>query len=322
MCLQSFSLKLMRALRCSFSVEEFEDAGLTAEDRFLIEFMAWEPICKSTIWIISHQDSPFRPGSWVRHCHYQHVGGALLGVDASWLTLLSQSIGADHASKQCIYQYPYTTVQELVLFCQLLFVLLPLSRLECKCADAGRTQDSLRRERSIWILAPFGLEAECPNLAPKYYDGRTPANDLPAVSRTLPHCLFVRLPCYTSSQSFLVTDMSLLYPWISGFETRITQSYAWTLLSPYVKSCPSNNPHIEFVASGLLFLFPLSYFFNALATSSTLSLQDGKTSLLSTSRTNRTPSATLLPSRRTSPSPRPVVSSTLPGGARKGYWLA
>ncbi|GAA5835943.1 hypothetical protein JCM9279_002147 [Rhodotorula babjevae] len=30
------------------------------------------------------------------------------------------------------------------------------------------------------------------------------------------------------------------------FETGLPQAYAWTLLSPYLKSCPTNNPRIEF----------------------------------------------------------------------------
>lgn len=29
------------------------------------------------------------------------------------------------------------------------------------------------------------------------------------------------------------------------FETGLPQSYAWTMLSPFIKSCPSNNPRIE-----------------------------------------------------------------------------
>lgn len=32
---------------------------------------------------------------------------------------LTNILGADRSAKQCKYRYPYTTVQEFVLFCQL-----------------------------------------------------------------------------------------------------------------------------------------------------------------------------------------------------------
>lgn len=36
------------------------------------------------------------------------------------------------------------------------------------------------------------------------------------------------------------------------FETGIPQAYQWTLLSQYIKSCPTNNPRIEFTRFPLL----------------------------------------------------------------------
>ncbi|KAI9061753.1 Rds1 protein [Trametes sanguinea] len=63
-----------------FSVEEFEAAGINAEDRFLIEFMA-----------------------------DQEVGHA---------RMLSNIIGPEIAAKQCTYNYPFETVREFVDFCQ------------------------------------------------------------------------------------------------------------------------------------------------------------------------------------------------------------
>lgn len=62
-----------------FSVADFEAAGLNADDRFLIEFMA-----------------------------EQEIGHA---------TLLSNILGP-HAAKMCTYQYPFTTVREFIDFCQ------------------------------------------------------------------------------------------------------------------------------------------------------------------------------------------------------------
>merc|ERR1712080_428003 len=36
------------------------------------------------------------------------------------------------------------------------------------------------------------------------------------------------------------------------FETGISQAYQWTLLSQYIRSCPTNNPRIEFTRFPLL----------------------------------------------------------------------
>jgi hypothetical protein len=63
----------------TFSEQDFTDAGLTAEDRYLIQFMA-----------------------------DQEVGHA---------TLLSNILGAAEPP-QCTYNYPFTTVREFVDFCQ------------------------------------------------------------------------------------------------------------------------------------------------------------------------------------------------------------
>jgi len=63
----------------TFSVQDFEDAGLNSEDRYLIEFMA-----------------------------DQEVGHA---------TLLSNILG-EYAAKRCTYRYPFTTVRGFVDFCQ------------------------------------------------------------------------------------------------------------------------------------------------------------------------------------------------------------
>ncbi|BGP14533.1 conserved fungal protein [Rhodosporidiobolus nylandii] len=65
-----------------FSVEEFEAAGLTADDRTLIQHMA-----------------------------DQEVGHALA---------ITNMLGPDRSAKQCVYQYPYSNVKEFILFSQLL----------------------------------------------------------------------------------------------------------------------------------------------------------------------------------------------------------
>lgn len=144
-----------------FSVEDFEAAGLTAEDRFLIEFMA-----------------------------DQEVGHAIA---------LTNILGPDIAAKQCIYQYPFTTVHEFILFCQLL---------------------------TRW--GESGVYGFLPHL-----DSRPSAQILLQSITT------------EARQQLIFRQFEGLFPMPVWFETGIPQSYAWTLLSPYIKSCPSNNPMIE-----------------------------------------------------------------------------
>lgn len=61
------------------------------------------------------------------------------------------------------------------------------------------------------------------------------------------------------------------FPMPEHFETALPQAWAWTMLSPYVKSCPAKNPHIQsvnlytayrmwFVADRDLLLCPLLRF--------------------------------------------------------------
>ncbi|GAA5843017.1 hypothetical protein JCM3766R1_001663 [Sporobolomyces carnicolor] len=65
-----------------FSTQDFEDAGLNADDRFVIEHMA-----------------------------VQEIGHSIL---------ISNMLGVDRSAKMCTYQYPYNNVREFVAFCQLL----------------------------------------------------------------------------------------------------------------------------------------------------------------------------------------------------------
>lgn len=46
-------------------------------------------------------------------------------------------------------------------------------------------------------------------------------------------------------QQYTFRQLQGLFPVPVWFETGIPQAWAWTLLSPYIKSCPSNNPTIE-----------------------------------------------------------------------------
>ncbi|GEM06842.1 hypothetical protein Rt10032_c02g0859 [Rhodotorula toruloides] len=74
-------LDLFHNILVRFSTEEFEDAGLDAGDRTLIQHMA-----------------------------DQEVGHAIA---------ITNMLDVDRAAKQCIYKYPFNTVKEAILFSQI-----------------------------------------------------------------------------------------------------------------------------------------------------------------------------------------------------------
>lgn len=142
-----------------FSVQDFQDAGLYAEDRFLIEFMA-----------------------------QQEIGHALL---------LSNILGP-YAAKPCTYRYPFNTVREFIDFCQKL----------TRFGESG----------------VYGFI--------EHLDSR-PAAQLLLQSITT-----------EARQQMIFRQFLGLFPMPVWFETGITQSMAWTLLAPYLVSCPAENPRI------------------------------------------------------------------------------
>ncbi|MCJ1463064.1 hypothetical protein MMC07_001669 [Pseudocyphellaria aurata] len=142
-----------------FSVEEFEAAGLTAEDRFLIEFMA-----------------------------DQEVGHA---------TLITNILGAA-APKQCTYNYPYTTVREFLDFSQ------KLTRFG-ESGVYGFLNHLDSREAGQLLLQSISTEARQQQIF-RQFDG--------------------------------------LFPMPVWFEVGIPQSWGWTLLAPYISSCPANQTRL------------------------------------------------------------------------------
>ncbi|KAJ7184563.1 Rds1 protein [Mycena filopes] len=144
-----------------FSVDEFEAAGINAEDRFLIEFMA-----------------------------DQEVGHA---------TMLTNILGPT-AAKPCNYTYPFTTVREFVDFCQ--------------------------------KLTRFGESGVYGFL--EHLDSRASAE------------LLLQSITTEARQQMIFRQFEGLFPMPIWFTPGITQSMAWTLLSPYITSCPAENPHIIF----------------------------------------------------------------------------
>ena len=143
----------------TFSDQEFEDAGLTAEDRYLIQFMA-----------------------------EQEVGHA---------TLLTNILGSS-APVQCTYNYPFTTVREFVDFCQ-------------KLTRFG--------ESGVYGFLPHLNSGEAAQLL------------LQSISTE-------------ARQQMIFRQFNGLFPMPVWFEVGIPQSWAWTLLAPYISSCPANQTRL------------------------------------------------------------------------------
>ncbi|KAI0665908.1 Rds1 protein, partial [Trametes maxima] len=143
-----------------FSVDEFEAAGLGAEDRYLIEFMA-----------------------------DQEVGHA---------KLISNILGPESAAKQCNYTYPFETVRDFVDFCQ--------------------------------KLTRFGESGVYGFL--EHLDSRAAAT------------LLLESITTEARQQMIFRQFEGLFPMPIWFVPAITQSMAWTLLAPYISSCPDNNTHL------------------------------------------------------------------------------
>ncbi|KAJ1326180.1 ferritin-like domain-containing protein [Microdochium nivale] len=142
-----------------FSEEEFEAANLTAEDRYLIQFMA-----------------------------EQEVGHA---------TILTNMLG-DQAPKQCTYDYPFTTVREFIDFNQ------KLTRFG-ESGVYGFLEHLDSREAATILLQSITTEAR---------------------------------------QQMIFRQFNGQFPMPVWFETGIPQSWAWTLLAPYISSCPEGQTRL------------------------------------------------------------------------------
>jgi hypothetical protein len=143
----------------TFSEADFTAAGLTAEDRFLIQFMA-----------------------------DQELGHA---------TLLTNILG-EAAPKQCSYNYPFTTVHEYIDFCQ-----------------------KLTRFGESGVYGFLG-----------HLDSREVAT------------LLLQSITTEARQQMIFRQFEGLFPMPVWFETGVPQSWAWTLLAPYVSSCPENQTRL------------------------------------------------------------------------------
>jgi hypothetical protein len=142
-----------------FSVDEFAAAGLNAEDRFLIEFMADQEVGHAAA--ISHMLGPSAP-------------------------------------KQCEYQYDFETVAQFVDFCQKL----------TKWGEAG-----------VYGFLP-------------HLDSRAAAQILLQSITT------------EARQQLIFRQFEGLFPMPVYFEPGVPQSFAWTLLAPYIVGCGDDTPRL------------------------------------------------------------------------------
>jgi len=143
----------------TFSEQDFEDAGLTAQDRYLIQFMA-----------------------------EQEVGHA---------TLLTNMLGPQ-APRQCTYNYPVTNVREYIDFCQ------KLTRFG-ESGVYGFLNHLNARDVGQMLLQSISTEAR---------------------------------------QQMVFRQFQGLFPMPVWFEVGTPQSWAWTLLAPYISSCPENQTRL------------------------------------------------------------------------------
>ncbi|KAK0616213.1 ferritin-like domain-containing protein [Immersiella caudata] len=143
----------------TFSDQDFENAGLTTQDRYLIQFMA-----------------------------EQEVGHA---------TLLRNMLGAQ-APKQCTYNYPVSNVREYIDFCQ------KLTRIG-ESGVYGFMNHLNARDVGQLLLQSISTEAR---------------------------------------QQMIFRQFEGLFPMPVWFEIGTPQSWAWTLLAPYISSCPGNQTRL------------------------------------------------------------------------------
>lgn len=143
----------------TYSVEDFEAAGLTAEDRFLLEFMADQ--------------------------------------EAGHATLLTNMLGPN-APKQCTYNYPSMNVREYIDFSQ------KLTRFG-ESGVYGFLNHLDSREVGQLLLQSISTEAR---------------------------------------QQMIFRQFNGQFPMPVWFECGVPQSWAWTLLAPYISSCPEGTQQL------------------------------------------------------------------------------
>lgn len=162
-----------------FSVEDFEAAGLTADDRALIEHMANQEIGhavaitnvrESSLW---HADNGRAPaGGWrAAVSRRPRLDGTLTSLLP--FPLPPQMLGVDRAAKQCLYQYPFSTVQQFILFCQLLTrwgeagVYGFLGQLDSRPAAQILLQSITTEARQQLVFRQFQVRCSRPPAAPR-----------------------------------------------------------------------------------------------------------------------------------------------------------
>ena len=166
-----------------FSVSEFEAAGLNADDRFLIQFMADQEVAHARLVtnIIGRMSC------------FSCPLGILLRADN---ILKLYTVGV--AAQRCTYSYSFETVRDFVDFCQKL----------TRWGESG----------------VYGFL--------EHLNSRAAAN------------LLLQSITTEARQQMIFRQFEGLFPMPVFFEPGISQSMAWTLLAPYITSCPENNTRL------------------------------------------------------------------------------
>jgi hypothetical protein len=162
-----------------FSIEEWEAAGITAEDRYLIEYMADQEVGHATV-----------------------IQNMLQGQGA----------------QPCNYTYPFETVREFIDFSQKVHLLSLHSFI------------SHLRFHQLTRWGESGVYGFLEHL------------DCRACGEILLQSITVE-----ARQQMVFRQFEGLFPMPFWHTTAITQSMTWTLLAPYIKSCPATNPRIEWM---------------------------------------------------------------------------
>ncbi len=165
-----------------FPVSEFEAAGLNADDRYLIEFMADQEVAHAKL--ITNIIG--RMSSWPSYL-------TIYIVDAP-PRMFTEGV----AAQRCTYSYPFETVRDFVDFCQ--------------------------------KLTRFGESGVYGFL--EHLDSRAAAN------------LLLQSITTEARQQMVFRQFEGLFPMPVFFEPGISQSMAWTLLAPYITSCPKDNTRL------------------------------------------------------------------------------
>lgn len=142
------------------------------------------------------------------------------------------------AAKQCNYTYPFTTVREFVDFCQKVCP-ASLSLFARNATPYSFSQLTRFGEAGVYgFIEHLNSRASAELLVQSITTEARQQMIFRQFQGLFPMPVRTRL----WARSSYTLNLGLQIWFLPG----ITQSMAWTLLSPYITSCPAENPHIVF----------------------------------------------------------------------------